>query len=207
VNGVTRILLIRHAQTDWNVQARLQGHTDIPLNGNGLEQAARLGKALHGERLDAVFSSPLQRAWQTASAVAAATGAPLVAEPDLRERGFGAFEGLDTAELEARFPAELLRWRAREPAFAAPGGETLQEFYDRCVAAATRCALAHAGGSIAIVAHGGVLDSLYRAATHLPLEARRSWRLGHAALNRLLHSEQGFALVGWDDDAHLTPPG
>jgi 2,3-bisphosphoglycerate-dependent phosphoglycerate mutase len=206
VNGVTRILLIRHAETDWNREARLQGHTDIPLNAVGLGQAARLGEALRGEPLDAVFSSPLQRAWQTASAVAAATGAPLTAEPGLQERGFGVFEGLNTAELEARFPAELLRWRAREPAFAAPGGETLQDFYGRCVAAAERCVAAHAGGSIALVAHGGVLDSLYRAATRQPLEAPRSWRLGHAALNRLLHTGEGFSLVGWDDDGHLRSP-
>jgi 2,3-bisphosphoglycerate-dependent phosphoglycerate mutase len=202
----TRILLIRHAETDWNRAARLQGHTDIPLNAHGLDQAGRLGAALAGERLDAVYSSDLQRALQTARAVADATGAPLVPEPGLRERGFGVFEGLSQAELEARWPAELRRWRAREPGFAVPGGETLAEFYARCVAAAERRALAHAGGSIALVAHGGVLDCLYRAATRLALDAPRSWRLANAALNRLLHSPEGFALVGWDDDAHLAPP-
>lgn len=199
----TRILLIRHAETDWNRAARLQGHTDIPLNATGLEQARRLGAALQGEPLEAVYSSNLQRALQTAQAVADATGAPLVPEPGLRERGFGVFEGLAQAELEQRWPAELRRWRAREPDFAAPGGETLRAFYARCVAAAARHAQAHAGGSIALVAHGGVLDCLYRAATRLALEAPRSWRLGNAALNRLLHSPEGFTLVGWDDDGHL----
>lgn len=202
----TRILLIRHAETDWNRQARLQGHTDIPLNETGLAQARRLGAALAGERLDAVYSSDLQRALQTAQAVADATGAPLVPEPGLRERGFGVFEGLSQAELESRWPAELRRWRAREPGFAAPGGETLADFYARCVGAAEQRARRHAGGSIALVAHGGVLDCLYRAATRLALEAPRSWRLGNAALNRLLHSPEGFTLVGWDDDAHLAPP-
>ncbi len=199
----TRILLIRHAETDWNRAARLQGHSDIPLNATGLEQARRLGEALQGEALDAVYSSDLQRALQTAQPVAAATGAPLRPEPGLRERGFGAFEGLAQAELELRWPAELRRWRAREPGFAAPGGESLQAFYDRCVGAAVRRAQAHAGGSIALVAHGGVLDCLYRAATRLALEAPRSWRLGNAALNRLLYSPEGFTLVGWDDDGHL----
>lgn len=202
----TRILLIRHAETDWNREARLQGHTDIPLNPHGLEQASRLGAALAGERLDAVYSSDLRRALQTAQAVADATGAPLVPEPGLRERGFGVFEGLSQAELESRWPAELRRWRAREPGFAAPGGETLADFYARCVGAAEQRARSHAGGSIALVAHGGVLDCLYRAATRLALEAPRSWRLGNAALNRLLHSPEGFTLVGWDDDAHLAPP-
>lgn len=199
----TRILLIRHGETDWNREARLQGHSDIPLNAQGLEQARRLGRSLLGERLDAVYSSDLQRALQTARPVAEATGAPLVPEPALRERGFGAFEGLSQPELEARWPVEMRRWKAREPGFAAPGGESLQAFHDRCVGAAARLARAHAGGSIALVAHGGVLDCLYRAATRLPLEAPRSWRLGNASLNRLLHSPEGFSLVGWDDDAHL----
>ncbi|GAB4037586.1 MAG: histidine phosphatase family protein [Rubrivivax sp.] len=203
MSDVTRILLIRHGQTDWNLQARLQGHTDVPLNATGLEQARRLRQALQGEALDAVYSSDLQRALQTAQAVAEATGAPLRAEPGLRERGFGAFEGRPIAELQQRWPEEWKRWHAREPGFAAPGGETLQDFYERCVGAAARLAAAHAGGAIALVAHGGVLDCLYRAATRQPLDAPRSWRLGNAALNRLLHSPEGFTLVGWDDDAHL----
>jgi probable phosphoglycerate mutase len=200
----TRILLIRHGQTDWNLEARLQGHTDVPLNAAGQEQARRLRRALLGESLEAVYTSDLQRALQTAQAVAEATGAPLRPEPALRERGFGAFEGQAMAELQALWPAEWQRWQAREPGFAAPGGETLQDFYDRCVGAAARLAAAHAGGAIALVAHGGVLDCLYRAATRQPLDAPRTWRLGNAALNRLLHSPEGFTLVGWDDDSHLA---
>lgn len=203
MSEATRILLIRHAETDWNREARLQGHTDIPLNATGLEQARRLGAALQGERLDLVCSSDLQRALQTAQAVADATGAPLVPEPGLRERGFGVFEGLAQAELEQRWPAELRRWRAREPGFAAPGGETLQAFYERCVAAAERQALRHAGGSIALVAHGGVLDCLHRAAAGIALDAPRSWQLGNAAINRLLFAEGRFVLIGWDDRGHL----
>lgn len=202
-DAVTRVLVVRHGETDWNVQARLQGHTDIPLNANGREQARRLAETLRGEPLDAVYSSDLQRAWHTAEALAAGSGAPLHAEPLLRERRFGSFEGVMFAELEARFPQAAARWRAREPGFGPEGGETLQDFYDRCVGAALRLAAAHAGGSIALVAHGGVLDCLYRAATRLPLDAPRSWRMGNATLNRLLHADGGFTLVGWDDDAHL----
>jgi probable phosphoglycerate mutase len=202
----TRVLLVRHGETDWNVQTRLQGHTDIPLNAAGRWQAECLRQALQGEALDAVYSSDLQRAWQTAEAVASATGAPLQAEPALRERGFGCFEGLTHAELEARWPDDARRWRQREPAFAPAGGENLIDFHARCLGATLRLAAQHPGGSIALVAHGGVLDSLYRAATHVPLDAPRSWRMANATLNRLLYNGQGLKLVGWDDDSHLVPP-
>jgi probable phosphoglycerate mutase len=135
--------------------------------------------------------------------MAEATGAPLQADPALRERGFGCFEGMTYAEIEARWPEDARRWRTRDPAFGPAGGETLQGFHARCVQAAERLVARHPGGSIALVAHGGVLDSLYRAATRLALDAPRSWRMGNASLNRLLYSGSGFTLVGWDDDAHL----
>jgi 2,3-bisphosphoglycerate-dependent phosphoglycerate mutase len=199
----TRVMLIRHGETDWNLQTRLQGHTDVPLNARGRAQAARLRQALDGETLDAVYSSDLQRALHTAQAVSDATGAPLITDTGLRERSFGCFEGLCQAELEARWPESALRWRRRDPAFGPDGGETLQDFYDRSLAAAERLVAAHPGGSIALVAHGGVLDTLYRAATRIALDAPRSWRSGNAAINRLLYGSSGFTLVGWDDDAHL----
>lgn len=199
----TRVLLVRHGQTDWNAQTRLQGHTDIPLNALGRAQAGRLRTALQGEALDAVYSSDLQRALDTARAIADATGAPLGTDTGLRERGFGCFEGRTLAEIEAEWPEGARRWRGRDPSFGPEGGEVLAAFYARSVAAALRLAQRHPGGSIALVAHGGVLDSLYRAATHQALETPRSWRMGNASLNRLLCTGDGFTLVGWDDDAHL----
>lgn len=199
----TRVLLVRHGETDWNAQTRLQGHSDIPLNARGREQARRVGQALAGESLDAVYSSDLQRAYDTARAIAEATGAPLVADPTLRERGFGRFEGRTFAEIESEWPEDARRWRTRDPSFGPEGGERLQDFHARSVAAAERLVARHPGGSIALVAHGGVLDSLYRAATRLALDAPRSWRMANASLNRLLWGGSGFVLVGWDDDAHL----
>lgn len=202
----TRVLLVRHGETDWNLQTRLQGHTDIPLNATGRWQAAQLGRVLAGEPLDAVYSSDLVRALHTAAEIACATGAPLRPETELRERRFGCFEGMTYAEIEARWPGDARRWRLREPGFGPEGGENLIDFHARCVGAAERLAARHPGGSIALVAHGGVLDSLYRAATRVPLDAPRSWRMGNASINRLLHTPSGFSLVGWDDDAHLARP-
>jgi probable phosphoglycerate mutase len=199
----TRILAIRHGETAWNVDNRIQGQLDVPLNATGLWQAERLADALAEEDIAVVYSSDLARARQTASAVAARGGRPLVDEPGLRERGFGIFEGRTWSEIEERWPAESTRWRRRDTAFGPEGGEVLQSFYDRCVATATRLAARHAGATIALVAHGGVMDCLYRAATRVGLQAPRSWQLGNASINRLLHTSEGFTLIGWADTGHL----
>jgi len=200
---LTRIIAIRHGETDWNVATRIQGQLDIGLNGAGRWQAQRLADALAGEALDAIYSSDLARAHETAQAVARESGLDIHAVTGLRERDFGAFEGLTFAEIEQRFPSEARRWRARDARFGPEGGETLQAFYDRVVEVTAGLAARHRGQQIALVAHGGVLDVLYRAATRLALDAPRTWQLGNASVNRLLASDEGFVLVGWGDVAHL----
>ncbi len=199
----TRLLAIRHGQTAWNVDSRIQGQLDIPLDEHGRWQAERLAQALAGEGVDAIYSSDLQRAAGTAAAVARTTGVPLVTDPALRERAFGEFEGQTFAEIERRWPEAAARWRRRESDFGPGGGETLSVFYERSVDAAERLAQRHPGQTVVLVAHGGVLDCLYRAATRVALDAPRTWQLGNASINRLLRSEQGLVLVGWNDAGHL----
>lgn len=203
---VTRILAVRHGQTLWNTQLRIQGHTDIGLDDTGLWQAERLADALSSEPIDAIYTSDLARACDTARAVARKLGVDAVIDVSLRERHFGVFEGQTFSEIESRWPEQATRWRRRDPDFAAEGGETLQSFYDRCVAAATRCASAHPGQQILLVAHGGVLDALYRAATRVGLQAPRTWEVANAAVNRLLWTPEGLTLVGWNDQRHLEDP-
>jgi probable phosphoglycerate mutase len=201
--NATRLIVIRHGETAWNVDTRIQGHTDIALNTTGLQQATRVADALRHETIDAIYSSDLQRAWQTASAVAHATQAPLCAEKGLRERSFGSFEGKTYAELEIEFPQDSLRWRHRDPDWAPPAGESLATMRERIVTTASRLAQQHLGGQIVLVAHGGVLDQLYRLATGQGMQAPRTWQLGNAAINRLLWTPEGFTLVGWADVLHL----
>lgn len=200
----TRILAIRHGETAWNVGNRIQGQLDVPLNDTGRWQARRLGAALADEAIDVVYTSDLARARETAQAlIGAAPARRLVPDAGLRERHFGRFEGCTWAEIEADWPVESERWRRRDPGFGPEGGETLTRFYERAVGAATRLAAAHPGQTIALVAHGGVLDCLYRAATRVGLQAARTWLLGNAAINRLLFTPDGFTLVGWHDVGHL----
>jgi probable phosphoglycerate mutase len=203
---LTRIVAVRHGETDWNVGTRIQGQLDIGLNDNGRWQARRLAWALADERLDAVYASDLARAHDTASAIAVPAGLAVRRDAGLRERGFGCFEGLSYAEIEQRFPLESQRWRRRDLQFAPDGGETLAAFQERAVRAVAAIAERHRGGHIAVVTHGGVLDALYRAAARLALDAPRTWALGNAGINRLLHGEDGFTLVGWADTLHLADP-
>ncbi|RQO54369.1 histidine phosphatase family protein [Paucibacter sp. KBW04] len=203
MDGSTRILAIRHGETAWNREARIQGQLDIPLNETGLAQAQRLARALVGEGIDALYASDLSRARQTAAAVVAELGLELRLDAELRERSFGVFEGHSWPEITARWPAESEAWRRRDADFGAPGGEVLQDFYQRSVAAFERIARAHPGQTLAIVTHGGVLDCLHRAGSRQSLTAPRSWKLGNAAINRLLYSPQGFTVVGWNDEFHL----
>jgi probable phosphoglycerate mutase len=199
----TRILAIRHGETAWNVETRIQGQLDVPLNDTGRWQAHRLALAVAEEGIDAVYASDLLRAYETAQSVVAGTGLPIVTDAGLRERGFGQFEGLTYQDVEQCWPDLSARWRRRDPDFGPAGGETLRRFYARCIETATRLAAAHPGQTIALVAHGGVLDCLYRAAARLDLQAPRTWQLGNASINRLLYTAEGFTLVGWSDTFHL----
>jgi 2,3-bisphosphoglycerate-dependent phosphoglycerate mutase len=201
---VTRILAVRHGETAWNRDTRIQGHTDIALNEHGLWQAGRLAHALRDETIDAFYASDLSRAFETAQAVARQRGGQVHSHTGLRERCFGRFEGRTWAELEEHFPVEALAWRTRVPDFAPPeGGESLLALRTRVVDAVSELASRHSGGQILVATHGGVLDVLYRAATRLDLQAPRSWTMTNTAINRLLWSPEGLSLVGWADTRHL----
>jgi probable phosphoglycerate mutase len=201
----TRILAIRHGETAWNVETRIQGQLDIPLNATGQWQAQRVAQALAAhDSIAAIYSSDLLRALETARAISASTCAPLQTHTGLRERGFGIFEGKTFVEIEKEWPDESRRWRQREPHWAPPaGGESLTQLRERIVGTLHELATQHAGEQIVLVAHGGVLDQLYRAATGQDLQAPRSWDLNNAAINRLLWTPQGLSLVGWADTLHL----
>lgn len=200
----TRLIAIRHGETAWNLASRVQGHLDVALNDTGRLQADRLARALAGERIDAIFASDLARAWHTARPLARGAGIDVRTDKGLRERGFGVFEGLTYAEIAQRFPEQARRWHARDTGFGPEGGETLDGFCRRAVDAVAAIAARHRGQQIVIVTHGGVLDALYRAASRVALQARRTWTLGNASINRLLARGDGFELAGWADDRHLV---
>ncbi len=207
--GATRIIAVRHGETAWNVETRIQGQLDIGLNEKGRWQAQQAARALAEERLDAVYSSDLSRALDTAQTIAAQAAPPLPVQrhTGLRERAFGKFEGQTYAAIEAQWPDESRLWRIRDPHFAPVGGESPVQVMERVSAAVEAIASNHPNQQILLVAHGGVLDMLYRLATRQSVSAPRTWELGNAAINRLLWTPEGMTLVGWADTRHLDAAG
>ena len=201
----TRILAIRHGETAWNVDTRIQGHLDIPLNDTGLQQARWLAQSLaERDELHAIYASDLSRAHVTAQTIADAVGLAVTTHRGLRERSFGDFQGRTFTEIEAELPDHAHHWRKRTPEWAPPGtGESLIVLRERVLATVDELAARHMGQQIVLVAHGGVMDVLYRAATRLDLQAPRTWLLPNTAVNRLLWTPQGLSLVGWADTGHL----
>lgn len=204
---MTELLFIRHGETAWNAERRLQGHLDIPLNAEGERQAAALGQALASERLDAIVSSDLQRAMQTARAVAAPRGMQVLVDKGLRERCFGAFEGLLYDEIALRFPHDHAAWKARDPDARYPQGvhaaETLNEFFARVRSAVERLVHQRPCRKMALVTHGGVLDCIYRLAGALDMAQPRNFDVLNASINRVRWTESGIQILQWADVAHL----
>jgi len=167
---VTIILLARHGESDWNVARRWQGHADRPLTKRGREQARALAERLRHVELDAVYSSDLRRAADTAAAVS-----PKVIElPELREVDVGSWSGLTRAEAEERFPEGVARWREGFPGW--DDGETFEAMTERVVRAVLGIAQAHEGGRVLVVSHGGPLRALHAAALGLDVHTYRRMR-------------------------------
>ncbi|KVM76210.1 histidine phosphatase family protein [Burkholderia stagnalis] len=204
--ATTQILFIRHGETAWNRIKRIQGHIDIPLADTGLAQAQRLAARLarDGAGIDAIYSSDLMRAQQTAQPAADALGLPLVLREGLRERAYGVFQGHDSTEIEARFPDAYAAWQTRDPGFEPEGGESQRAFYHRVLHALEPIVAAHPGGRIACVAHGGVLDCVYRFANGLELAAPRNYQLLNTSINVVDYAGGRAQVVQWADISHLS---
>ncbi len=199
----TRIIAIRHGETAWNVDTRVQGQLDIGLNPHGQWQALRLAEALADEAIDAIYSSDLQRALHTAQAIARRQQRHVQTHTGLRERGFGTFEGKTHAEIAAQWPDQSRLWHLRAPDWAPPGGESLLVMRQRVSQTLDELARAHLGQQIVLLAHGGVMDQLYRLGSGQDLQTPRTWHLGNAAINRLLWTPESLTLIGWGEVQHL----
>jgi 2,3-bisphosphoglycerate-dependent phosphoglycerate mutase len=200
----TRFCLVRHGETDWNAEGRLQGQTDIPLNDVGRAQAEAVASTLAAQRFDALYSSDLARTLETATVAAAALGLDIERQPALRERFFGDFQGLTHAEAQARYPTDYASFRAREPDRPLPGaGKSLRAFSARVEAALARLAESHRGETLLVATHGGVLDIARRLATVQSLQAKRDFPLLNDALNWIERRDGRWALLSWGETGHL----
>jgi len=203
----TRIFLIRHGETDWNAEGRIQGHLQIPLNARGRDQAEALAVRLRSSRFEAVYSSDLLRAIQTAQAIVRHSGYDIREEERLREWNLGVLSGLLRSQAEREEPhAARIRsdYLVDEPI---PGGESIRQRFERVTGVVADIALRHRGESILVVSHGGPLGDCYRRATGRGIEERIKIDLFNASINVVYIDGDDWKLGSWAQTEHLAAIG
>jgi 2,3-bisphosphoglycerate-dependent phosphoglycerate mutase len=190
------VILVRHGETQWNIEGRIQGHLDSPLTPSGMRQADAVGKALADVPIAALYASDLGRALHTAEAIGTYIGQAPVPDIRLRERHLGIFQGHTESEIVAQHPAEWAQFRTRDPAYRIPGGETSLDRVHRAMSFLEEIRLRHAGEVVAAVTHGGILDGIFRTVAGVPLDAPRHFKLWNAAVNVISHGANP-AFAGW----------
>ena len=196
---------MRHGETDWNAERRLQGHTDIDLNPRGIAQAAQMAKAIKAIDLqfDVLYTSDLQRAAKTANAIETLFNTKAIVDRDLRERHLGVLQGVSTAEAP-QFDAEL--WKShlsRDINEELRGGESIAQFAQRIHQALEKIRQQHLGKTVLLVSHGGALDMMYRLASKQALDAEKAVSVPNASLNWISHDGQSWRVDRWADTSHL----
>jgi probable phosphoglycerate mutase len=199
-----RLCVIRHGETAWNAEGRVQGQTDVPLSPVGEAQAAALAAALAGERFAALYASDLARVRQTAAPAARALGLAPRLEAALRERHYGKFETLTYLEARERFPEDYARFKAKEPGYDFGTGESLARFSARALAAVAAIAARHAGEAVLVFTHGGVLEMVRRHALGMGLAAARDFEIPNAAINWIAVEGEAWRIEAWAETGHLA---
>ena len=202
---ITRLCLIRHGETAWNAEKRLQGHTDIPLNSRGEAQALQMAQAIKNTKLkfDVLYTSDLKRAFDTANALVQLLDMEAKVDSALRERHFGALQGFSIDEAPGLRPDIWQAHISRELDHELEGGESIHQFASRVQGALDAIVQQHQGKTILLVSHGGTLDMMYRIASNQALSAERVASVPNASLNWITHNGEGWSVEQWADTRHL----
>jgi len=199
----TELILLRHGETEWNALGRLQGHLDSPLSAEGLRQADALAARLRALPFDALYSSDLGRALETARRIAGRTGHAVRPDARLRERGLGILEGLTREQARERHPEVFAAYATNAPDFVVPGGESSLQRLGHAVECLAELGARHAGERVVVVTHGGVLSSFFRHSLGIPPGTPRAFSVLNACWNQFDYHDGGFRLVTWGDITHL----
>jgi len=198
-----RLYLVRHGETDWNSQRRYQGQSDIPLNRTGILQARKIASRLSKEKIDAIYSSDLSRARETAERIAQPHNLKVTSDARWRELSFGDWEGLTYPEIQAKAPDELALWESDFTGYAPSHGETLTQLTARVLSAFDELRALHEEKTVLIVSHGGPLQIMLCHA--LGVDFQRHWQfpISQTALSVLSLYTEGAILELFNDTSHL----
>ena len=199
----TTIVLIRHGETLWNREGRIQGHSDSALTPVGTAQAEACANRLRDEEFDHVVASDLMRVRQTAELLLTGRNAPIEYDPAFRERAYGIGEGLTYAELDALHQEFVSSIRVTDPDFAVEGSESRRQFHTRVTSAMRKVAAMHAGRRVLIVTHGGVLAIIYRWLNRMHISSEHKVSIPNVAYNRVAFRGDEWKIEVWADTAHL----
>jgi probable phosphoglycerate mutase len=199
------LLLVRHGQSTWNREHRIQGQLDPPLSEEGRRQAASLARRLAGRRLAGFYASDLKRAWETAQAVASANGIEPEPAAGLREIFLGDWEGLRTHELAERFPEAWARWTDEPNWDLVPGGEGAAMFETRVIAALDAIFEQHGHGDVLAVTHGGVIQVALHRVVGRPSHGLFPFKIQNASISVIEKRDGRMVIAGVNDTGHLEP--
>lgn len=200
-----RLLLVRHGRTEWNSSHRYQGHSDLPLSADGIDEAQRLAARLQGEQIDVIFSSDLQRAMQTAQILAGERGLDIRADARLRELNFGVLEGHTFEQGLERWPAMISAW-VDDPNQPPTGGERMDDFVQRVAEFLDALRQEHAGSTVLVVAHGGPLRVIIQSLMGGSEDTSWWFSLDHASLTDFQIDAENIIINRINDAGHLHKP-
>jgi probable phosphoglycerate mutase len=201
--SVTRVILLRHGETTWNIEGRYQGQLDSPLTPVGIAQAQALARRFAGAKFTALYSSDLGRALETATCIAKTSGHEVRADARLRERHLGIFQNLLKADLKQKFSEQYRLFKSGGPDYVIPQGESGRQAAERSNACLEELARRHAGETIVVVAHGGTISALLRHTLGIPLGTPRRFGRRNASWNVFLWDDGKWFLETWGDVSHL----
>ena len=201
--ATSRFIVLRHGETEWNRDARYQGHLDSPLTPLGLAQSRALAERLKGYSISALYSSDLGRARATAQIIADQIGLDIEVNPRLRERNLGIFQGLTKIQVKQKFPVEYRLYKSGDVDYVVPQGESIRQRFECVVGCFNELAIRHSDEQIAVVTHAGVLTAMLRHVLGLPLEWPRRFTRLNASWNAFVCEGGKWLLQTWGDVSHL----
>ncbi|MBN1765208.1 MAG: histidine phosphatase family protein [Sedimentisphaerales bacterium] len=203
-NTSTTVIAVRHGETLWNRENRMQGQLDSPLTDKGIKQALAMAEALNGDTISALYTSDLPRAIQTARIIAERLGLNIHTDKRLRERNLGILEGLTLDDIQQQHPKIYESYTSHDPDYIIPHGESTRQRFERGIRCVEELAARHPGEKILIITHGGILNSFFRKTLEMPMASPRHFTIFNAALNSFTIIGTTWKLNTWGDIHHLN---